>query len=464
MSKLLLDIDKIRDFNFLKDLSEKIELVGHKKTLKLNKFNIFKIPCHFYEEIINFENLDFSFPKNMDSGNFHKFFDKMLKDPSLISIFERSFIRIPYNTYRIRTINYFFIQSVNFLKKLNPEVFMLFASPHNIRTYILKWACFSLGIKVIYLQESILSWRYYLLCEDKNKRYLLKRGDRWNNTDSLLINDYKRNLQKKDYIAPYVLNNDQTLGKPFSFHTEIKNFWKRPDLILNKYKIFNFYSSISKEFKLDKNNYFFFPLQFSPERSTIPDGGKYFNQFRAITEIRSRLNSDIKIVIKEHPSMFIHTCHWGERDKNFYTNIEKLGNIYFAPINFPTIKLIKNSLLNISINNSIILESLILNCRASFMSSSRIFGHESNNLYQFSRLPDDFLKGIKNNYSNKTIFNEDWFTNFTFCNLENTPDISNYLKNFSEFKLRIYERLIKDFINLISRENINNFLVKFDEI
>ena len=52
---------------------------------------------------------------------------------------------------------------------------------------------------------------------------------------------------------------------------------------------------------VNKKRYVYFPLHFEPERTTNPDGGKYFSQVEAIITLRSVLPSEFEIRVKEHP-------------------------------------------------------------------------------------------------------------------------------------------------------------------
>jgi len=469
MKTLLVDIHPHFKFiNILKSLklidknSIKIQYISFESSLLNIEFQNLGNKIHYtYDKILDINSTDAIIPEGLDENKIYKFLDIMLSDPRLISIFERSYFTKFYNTKRIRIINILFFQAINFLKRVKPKAYILYATPHNINTYILKWACFSLGIDVVYLQESILPWRFYTIFEKENNRYLLNKGKKWNVYDKLFLDLYKKRLNKNDYIAPYVLQKNQRL---FTLAGEIKKYWNRPDLIINKLYIYRYYKKITKNFKIPKSDYVFFPLNFSPERSTLPDGGKYFNQFRAIHEIRSKIGKKIKIVVKEHPSTFKYVCHWGERNKHFYKAIYDLGNVIFAPVNFSLVKLIKNSSTCISINSSVILDSLLLEKKCFYMSDHRIFGAESSNLHKFQNFNKNKIISLLNKPKILNNFNYNWFENYTILPQTINKEWDNSISSFRAERSKNYNIMLLKLVKLYSKKNIKNYLKPINKI
>ena len=460
MKKILIDIHP--HFNFHNVLSSiklkkkksiNIEFITFDISLKKNaKFNYLSNKIKFkYDEILNISSDDINIHSDLDRDEIYRYLDLMLSDPKLISIFERSFFYKLYNTKRIRIISTFFFQAINFLRKIKISSYILYASPHNIYNYIMRWACQALSIDVIYIQESLLPWRHYIMLEKKNNKYLFNTGDKWDQNDDFFINDLKQKINQDNYLAPYIKENNKQF---FTFAGELENYWKRPDLIFNKFYIYNYYKKITKNFKLPKSDYIFFPLHYSPERSTLPDGGKFFEQFRAIHEIRSKLGNNIKIIVKEHPSIFKYMCHWGERNKNFYKVIHDLGNIIFAPINFPTIKIIKNSSMIISINSSVNFEAALLNKYSFYMSNHRLFGQESTNIKNFINLNKKKTASIILKPYKSNIFNRNWFEKYTYSTEKINFKFLNNIHSMKFERSKFYSKVIQIVINDNIEKNI----------
>lgn len=65
-------------------------------------------------------------------------------------------------------------------------------------------------------------------------------------------------------------------------------------------------------------NYIYVPLQYQPERTTCPEGGRYSNQLLMIRLISSLLPDDWEIVVKENPSQLLSKMLHGERGRYSY--------------------------------------------------------------------------------------------------------------------------------------------------
>ena len=136
--------------------------------------------------------------------------------------------------------------------------------------------------------------------------------------------------------------------------------------ILRLFEIFSLKNFINQNTRLPKlkSNFVFFSLHFQPERSTIPEGGKNYNQLECIKKLRKMIPSNWAIYVKEHPRQFEKLSDYQDlrklffRSKKFYKEIINLKNTFLVPINFDTKKLIKYSRLNATITGSTALESL----------------------------------------------------------------------------------------------------------
>ena len=98
MKTLLIDIQPHFEFqNILNDLrlanirSIRTKYISFKKSLGDVKLKKFSNKIHYtYEEILKF-NSTCNIPEDLDKNKIYDYLDKMLSDPKLISIFERSF-------------------------------------------------------------------------------------------------------------------------------------------------------------------------------------------------------------------------------------------------------------------------------------------------------------------------------------------------------------------------------------
>ena len=108
---------------------------------------------------------------------------------------------------------------------------------------------------------------------------------------------------------------------------------------ISKKRIISYFKKISIEPNYEKK-FIFIPLHYQPEASTSPKGDVFVYQSLMIEMISNSIrNSDWIIYIKEHP---YQNPTFG-RDKNFYSEINKLSNVFFLKNNVDQKKLLIRS-------------------------------------------------------------------------------------------------------------------------
>ena len=109
-----------------------------------------------------------------------------------------------------------------------------------------------------------------------------------------------------------------------------------------------------------ESNFYYFPLQYQPEATTVPKAMRFGDQQLAVDIIASKLPSGVMLVVKEHPSQFLYN-NQGERgrQKGFWEIMSRHKNLSFAPIDFPSKELIKRSLGVMSITGTVVWEGIV---------------------------------------------------------------------------------------------------------
>lgn len=105
----------------------------------------------------------------------------------------------------------------------------------------------------------------------------------------------------------------------------------------------------------------FFPLHYEPERTTVPDGGRFMDQLDALAAIRTLVPPELPIVVKEHYSQFSDRLsgHLG-RSPYFYEAAKSVGNVILAPPETDTHWLVKNARVVAVVTGTAGLEAAIL--------------------------------------------------------------------------------------------------------
>ena len=237
--------------------------------------------------------------------------------------------------------------SINWIKKYNPTRIVYMATPHHIDTWIFARVAEELGIKINYFDQSILPWRYFLFEGMNNKRVPIDLKNLINHPDT--EKDIKCYLQKKrgntqTALPPYVkYMRKKNKGKILNFREEIKRYWKKPDIIINKYRCYKKLIQFVKPIDKKDRNYAIFFLHYQPERTTLPEAYGYSQQTRAIMLLRNILPQNIKLYIKEHPSIYSDFCSWRERTPKFYEYLNKIPNTAILPLESSAYDLMDNA-------------------------------------------------------------------------------------------------------------------------
>lgn len=107
-----------------------------------------------------------------------------------------------------------------------------------------------------------------------------------------------------------------------------------------------------------------FFMHFRPERTTIPEGGCYYDQYTAICALRRSIPADVQLLVKEHPRMLSDAAvHPDIRLSNFhfiddYIRIGSLENVFFVKPDVESALLRSRSLMVSSITGSVLWESV----------------------------------------------------------------------------------------------------------
>jgi hypothetical protein len=106
-------------------------------------------------------------------------------------------------------------------------------------------------------------------------------------------------------------------------------------------KIYDNYSQVLDE----RVKFVYVPLQFQPERTSSPEGGRYSNQLLMIRLIASVLPRGWEIVVKENPSQLLSNTMHGERGRYayYYDDLATIPNVRIVPVDTNQFTLIDKS-------------------------------------------------------------------------------------------------------------------------
>jgi hypothetical protein len=261
----------------------------------------------------------------------------------------------------------------------------------------------------------------------------------------LLLKDIFRKYKSKSH---YLESKQYNPLNPFKF-----NSLKRLKLINTRRK------NLTDELKMNKNDsvsleekFVYFGLHYEPERTTLPDGGIFHDQFLAILKLRELVPNNIKIYIKEHPSMFYKST-WGYKGRSpiFYNLLNNIYNVEILGNEHKSLELIRACMFTATISGTVGFESAVIGKQA------LIFG-------------DCWYKGCPNTVTwtenleftyliNKKLSDKNEIIDFIKLKLENESVLGNHNSTTElRFKNFISENFIGEDFNNLQLQGIYNLL------
>jgi hypothetical protein len=108
----------------------------------------------------------------------------------------------------------------------------------------------------------------------------------------------------------------------------------------------DYYNSVSIDVIDTSKPYIFCGLQYQPEKSTCPLGGRFVNQILMVELIAKNLPAGWNLYVKEHPSQFVFDyTRYGDlfRNREYYERIRKIPNTYLLSLKTDVFKIIDGS-------------------------------------------------------------------------------------------------------------------------
>lgn len=131
--------------------------------------------------------------------------------------------------------------------------------------------------------------------------------------------------------------------------------------IRKKKDLEKYYQSLTKGLQeLAHEKFIVLALQYQPEKSTCPLAGDFVNQQLILESLLDALPSDIKIVLREHPSQFVaEYTRYGEcyRTKQYYDQLNVNERVIFSDLGDDVFEIIDKSLAVCSAGGTILWEA-----------------------------------------------------------------------------------------------------------
>lgn len=260
---------------------------------------------------------------------------------------------------------------INFIKKYKISKIVWTNTPHDW-TWFLAITAEKMGVAVYYTRV-INQLERVEIVKGLMKGVVVPRITKENYESSI---DLKKIMEKysgnyKNIIPKYELKNIKKYGSQRTLKARLLNILsvnKLDKLIFSlvnelcqaKYR--KKYYLLSQK-KIDKNmKYGLFFLHYQPERTTIPEGGIFYEQVEAIRKMASVLGENEILLVREHPSTFRLNFDFRYRNAKFIEAIASIKQVQFVDSMVDVFELIDKSRFVSTITGNVGFEALIRSC------------------------------------------------------------------------------------------------------
>ena len=251
-------------------------------------------------------------------------------------------------------------RSILLSENVNRVIFT--STPHDLESWLLFHAAYDLDLPVKAVAESALPWRGVVktIVPDRDTGYAVtdvagkaepvgSLTDPSPTTQSYVSLKASASYQKAE---PGYMRR-QRIAKPYRIMKKVKNMisgatslswdgfleyaqrnWQRRCL----WRATNRYSR-----ELPASPFVTVFLHYQPERTSVPEGGRYAQQFRIILDLLALLPSGWAVVVKEHPSTFMLEMSRPFRHPRFYAALGDHARVVLASPNVSSFALIDES-------------------------------------------------------------------------------------------------------------------------
>ncbi len=279
------------------------------------------------------------------------------------------------------------LSAYRYVLDYKPAFMLLFECSHNIRSWVIAKVCEYMGIPVRYCRNHIFMWRNVLL--EGMCRYPKLLGDEtitdkfsdWENEMYLEIES--RYAKGTEAIKPEYLEvmKQKKMKKIYSLWKDIRLDWKLPHYVIYKYYCYKTYSKNCIDTLPEK--YIAFYLHLQPERTTLPEGYDFTQQYKAISLLNEMIPSDWKIVVKEHPATFYRYCTPVGRWRGFYEALAALDKVQLVPLETDTYEMMAKAKAVSTITGTVSWEGMIMGKPVIMFGIHGYFGGAPYGLYEY---------------------------------------------------------------------------------
>jgi hypothetical protein len=311
------------------------------------------------------------------AGPLHARYDEivraLLSDPRTLYLGERTHRRrglsSAFNaTVRIESACW---NALALLGTLQPDRVVFQATPHHIRTWVVGRCAELVGIPVTFTAPTALPWVTKVVVGIDGQRTLAREAD-GNPAPSERVLEFLKRMRGDHRRAMPLVDRkrlERYRGRYWSTLTEVSEVSrhhpaKAPVIIvdaLRKAYCLRLYQRLAVP-PVEGPPLVALLLHYQPERTTLPEGGWYSHQWLIVRTLAYAAGQvGMRVLVKEHPSVFRLPWNAGFRNADFYNAIAALPNVSLVPLDTDTFDLIDGAAAVATVTGTAMVEAVCRN-------------------------------------------------------------------------------------------------------
>ncbi|MCL7945960.1 hypothetical protein [Marinobacter sp. ATCH36] len=365
------------------------------------------IKSPFAERVGGSDYKDIEASLDLALGNAHTFFIlerlRYFNGTAKIDPFRSCFNYLPYLQESL-------LRTADVLHAANPDYIVFSSTPHDLEAWLTFLHASSLGVPVYVVCQTELPWRVFLkkirpepslgyrilsYYPDRNlphQKQVVIQGRNLSSAghDYILAKRNNYSLAEPQYMKQQKSGGGKSLalraqklkarlvprGTPKN-RTSASNFDRELSKMLDRYRASKLRRALKKYAiaAIPDGKFVCLFLHFQPERTSIPEGGRYASQINAISALRSQLPDDCALLVKEHPSMFLLKSKRPFRHPDFYTLVASMPKTYMLDESHSSFDLIDQAQAVATLTGTVGFEALCRGCVAIVLGDAAYRGY-----------------------------------------------------------------------------------------
>jgi len=397
-----------------------------------------------------------------DQAAYTRLLGEILGDPRVHYLATRSSLDSPFNN--AIAIERIALNSLRIIRRARPACLVASSTPHSLEAWVFA-KCFEfLGLPVYVLEATPIAIRAWIYRGLDTQEVVPRRGNGARTELSQATRALVRSQQvsgpgardESGYqVSRIYLNSVEgsdtnrwwstaregrwlLKGKLTSLPLRLRAAWR-------KHRLYESYEEATIT-GLPQQPFVVYFMHYQPERSSLPVGRFFAQQWMAVRALSWSLPPGWKLLVREHPTTWLKPLDPFVRTENIYRDIASLPNTQVCPMDVDTFELIDRSMAVATLTGSVGFQSLLRGKPVLALGLAAYKDHPACHSVTTVDEMIEALRAIESGKSAARITNEtlseylEWVERNSFCaDPEETDWIKARLKNFAEIYRQLFQ-------------------------